>query len=95
MAPVGAYAKNKSPYGAFDMSGNVWEWVADWYAPYEGSNYESKAFGKTSRVIRGGGGGVSGVGHYAISYFFRGATRQFAEPEMESEDVGFRCVSDA
>jgi formylglycine-generating enzyme required for sulfatase activity len=30
-----------------------------------------------------------------MSYFFRGATRQFAEPEMESEDVGFRCVSDA
>jgi formylglycine-generating enzyme required for sulfatase activity len=91
MAPVGAYPKNKSPYGAFDMSGNVWEWVADWYAPYDGSSYESKSFGKTNRVIRGGGGGV---GHYAISYFFRGATRQFAEPEMESEDVGFRCVSD-
>jgi len=91
MAPVGAYAKNKSPYGAFDMSGNVWEWVADWYAPYEGSHYKSRAFGKSNRVIRGGGGGV---GHYAISYFFRGATRQFAEPEMESEDVGFRCVSD-
>jgi formylglycine-generating enzyme required for sulfatase activity len=91
MAPVGVYPKNKSPYGAFDMSGNVWEWVADWYAPYEGSTYAAKAFGKTKRVIRGGGGGV---GHYAISYFFRGATRQFAEPEMESEDVGFRCVSD-
>lgn len=91
MAPVGAYSKNKSPYGAFDLSGNVWEWTADWYAPYDGSTYESKAFGKTNRVIRGGGGGV---GHYAISYFFRGATRQFAEPEMESEDVGFRCVSD-
>jgi len=92
MAPVGAYPQNKSPYGAFDLSGNVWEWVADWYAPYEGSNYESKAFGKTNRVIRGGGGGV---GHYAISYFFRAATRQFAEPEMESEDVGFRCAVDA
>jgi len=90
MAPVGAYVNNKSPYGAFDMSGNVWEWVADWYAPYEGSDYESRAFGKSNRVIRGGGGGV---GHYAISYFFRGATRQFAEPEMESEDVGFRCVN--
>ncbi len=92
MAPVGVYPKNKSPYGAFDMSGNVWEWVADWYAPYEGSTYQAKAFGKTNRVIRGGGGGV---GHYAISYFFRAATRQFAEPEMESEDVGFRCVNDA
>jgi formylglycine-generating enzyme required for sulfatase activity len=91
MAPVGAYPENKSPYGAFDMSGNVWEWVADWYAPYAGSNYESQAFGKQNRVLRGGGGGV---GHYAISYFFRAATRQFAEPEMESEDVGFRCVSD-
>jgi len=91
MAPVGAYPKNKSPYGAYDMSGNVWEWVADWYAPYEGSSYKAKAFGKTNRVIRGGGGGV---GHYALSYFFRAATRQFAEPEMESEDVGFRCVSD-
>ena len=91
MAPVGSYPKNKSPYGAYDMSGNVWEWVEDWYEPYAGSDYQTAAFGKHNRVIRGGGGGV---GHYAISYFFRGATRQFAEPEMESEDVGFRCVND-
>ena len=91
MAPIGSYPKNKSPYGAYDMSGNVWEWVADWYEPYAGSEYQTEAFGKHNRVIRGGGGGV---GHYAISYFFRGATRQFSEPEMESEDVGFRCVND-
>ena len=91
MAPVGSYPKNKSPYGAYDMSGNVWEWVADWYEPYAGSEYQTEAFGKHNRVIRGGGGGV---GHYAISYFFRAATRQFSEPEMESEDVGFRCVND-
>lgn len=90
LAPVGSNPKNKSPYGVFDMSGNVWEWVADWYEPYAGSDHQSEAFGKQNRVIRGGGGG----GHFALSYFFRGATRQFAEPEMESEDVGFRCVSD-
>ena len=90
LAPVGSNPKNKSPYGAFDMSGNVWEWVADWYTPYAGSEHQSEAFGQQNRVIRGGGGG----GHFALSYFFRGATRQFAEPEMESEDVGFRCVSD-
>ena len=92
IAPVGSYPRNKSVYGAFDMSGNVWEWVADWYEPYEGSSYQTVAFGKRNRVIRGGGGGE---GHYAISYFFRGATRQFAEPEMESDDVGFRCVTDS
>lgn len=91
MAPVGSYPANKSPYGAYDLAGNVWEWVADWYEPYAGSSYQTEAFGKRNRVLRGGGGGV---GHYAISYFFRGATRQFSEPEMESEDVGFRCASD-
>lgn len=92
IAPVGSYPGNKSPYGAYDMSGNVWEWVADWYEPYPDSDYQVDTHGKKNRVIRGGGGGI---GHYAISYFFRGATRQFSEPEMESDDVGFRCAKDA
>lgn len=92
IAPVGAYPKNKSPYGAYDLSGNIWEWVDDWYDAYPGSDYKLPSFGKHNRVVRGGGGGV---GHYAISYFFRGATRQYSEPEMETDDVGFRCAKDA
>lgn len=92
IAPVGSYQRNKSPYGVYDLSGNVWEWVEDWYKPYPDATYQSEAFGEKNRVIRGGGGGI---GHYSISYFFRGATRQFSEPEMESDDVGFRCAKDA
>ena len=31
LKPVGSYDLGKSPYGAYDMAGNVSEWVADWY----------------------------------------------------------------
>jgi len=89
IAPVGSYPQNKSPYGVFDMAGNVWEWVSDWYQPYPGSQYQSKDFGKINKVIRGGGGGV---GHYSLSFFFRSAMRGYALPTAKSGDVGFRCA---
>jgi sulfatase modifying factor 1 len=31
LMPVGSYEKGKSPYGVYDVAGNVWEWVNDWY----------------------------------------------------------------
>lgn len=93
MAPVGFYAKNRSPYGVYDLAGNAWEWVADWYKPYPGSDYfVAEAFGEKNRVIRGGGGGV---GHYALSEFFRSAMRGYALPDSKNADVGFRCARDA
>jgi formylglycine-generating enzyme required for sulfatase activity len=91
IAEVGSFPRNASPYGVYDLSGNAWEWVADWYDAYPGSTEKSEAFGKKFKVIRGGGGGV---GHYALSYFFRGAARQYAPPDMTAEDVGFRCAKD-
>ena len=92
IAPVGAFKGNASPYGAYDMSGNVWEWVSDWYDAIPGSDYTDVEYGKKNKVIRGGSGGM---GHYAISYFYRNATRQYAPPDTMAEDIGFRCAKDA
>lgn len=92
IAPVGSYENNQSPYGVYDLAGNVWEWTADWYQPYPNSDYVSKDFGETQKVLRGGGGGV---GHYSLSFFFRSAMRGNATPDTKSDDVGFRCAWDA
>jgi formylglycine-generating enzyme required for sulfatase activity len=89
IAPVGSYPKNVSPYGAYDMSGNVWEWVDSWYQPYPGSTLQRDNFGEKNKVLRGGGGGV---GHYALSLFYRAAGRSAAPPTTTSADIGFRCA---
>ncbi len=93
VAPVGSYAADRSPYQVLDMAGNVSEWVDDWYQPYTGSDYASKDFGKTYRVMRGAAWGREG--HYAISLFQRGAYRFYLTPDSSHADLGFRCARDA
>jgi formylglycine-generating enzyme required for sulfatase activity len=92
VAPVGSYPTDKSPYGVFDMAGNVSEWVADWYQPYPGATYQSDAFGKKFKVLRGAAWGREG--HYAMHQFQRGAYRFYLDPGSILEDVGFRCAKD-
>ena len=93
VAPVGSYPTDKSPFGVYDMAGNVSEWVADWYQPYPGTTYKSDAFGEKYKVLRGAAWGREG--HYAMHQFQRGAYRFYLDPDAILDDVGFRCVKDA
>lgn len=93
VAPVGSYSTDKSPYGVYDMAGNVSEWVEDWYQPYPGSDYTSTDFGEKFKVLRGAAWGREG--HYAMRQFQRSAYRFYLSPDSTLDDVGFRCAKSA
>ena len=58
-APVGSLSESASPFGLFDMAGNVWEWTADGYDPdYYANSPDENPLGPENnelRVSRGGG----------------------------------------
>jgi formylglycine-generating enzyme required for sulfatase activity len=87
-APVGKFEAGKSRFGPYDVVGNVWEWVSDWYAPYSADakkNPTGPASGER-RVIRGG----AWNGSYAT--WLRPSFRYAQDPAALSYGIGFRCA---
>lgn len=86
---VGAYPDGISPYGLYDMAGNVWEWVADWYDAYPGNTVSDSDYGTTYRVMRGGTWGSS---DYTLRVFVRVRDTPVS---LYGSVIGFRCARDA
>jgi formylglycine-generating enzyme required for sulfatase activity len=84
---VGQHPDGASAFGVHDLSGNVAEWVGDWFGPYDRQSRDNPAGPAegTLRVIRGGS--------YADdAEQIRGGFRGSQSPNVESNKIGFRCV---
>jgi formylglycine-generating enzyme required for sulfatase activity len=103
-APVASFPANG--YGLFDVTGNVWEWVADWYRSDYYATFDLK---RTSRNPRGPedshdpsepgvakrvqrGGSFLCSSEYCTRYLV--GSRGRGEPSSGADHLGFRCVAD-
>ena len=89
LTPVGRYEKGKSPFGLYDLAGNVWEWVHDWYgAAYYEQSPERNSIGPDEgqfKVLRGGS--WSDLPKYLLTY-----GRFKLPPTTRNSYTGFRCA---
>jgi len=86
---VGSYESGKSFYGAYDMAGNVWEWVSDWYDPaYYQTSPSSNPLGAdlgSYRLLRGGSWN-------SYIHEVRSEGRLGVPPFFINHYIGFRCA---
>lgn len=87
--PADNFSSGISPYGVWDMAGNVWEWVNDWYKPdYYAERVDVNPQGPETgyyKALRGGA-------WFSDQQHVRAADRTHFNPENRYDYVGFRVV---
>jgi formylglycine-generating enzyme required for sulfatase activity len=89
VTPVGLYSKGNTAEGLCDMLGNVWEWCADWFGPYETERQENPIGPPEGnlKILRGGA-------WYSIPQVVRPSDRYRFEPAVWNYIIGFRCAGE-
>ena len=89
VSPVGSFLEGASVFGVLDMSGNVWEWVSDWYASkhYERIKLKNPLGPKKGKkkVIRGASWGSKLL-------WSRVSNRYSRNRNYRNNKIGFRCA---
>lgn len=88
-APVDTYHSTK--FGLYNMVGNVWEWVSDWWTVTHSTKMQKDPLGPPSgsdKVKKGG----SFMCHKDYCYRYRCAARSQNTPDSSANNLGFRCA---
>lgn len=90
--PVDAFPPNS--YGIYSITGNAWEWCADWFATgFDRKGQQQNPLGPPSGVAKVMKGG-SFLCHRSYCNRYRVAARTSNTPDSSASNTGFRCVMD-
>jgi formylglycine-generating enzyme required for sulfatase activity len=87
-APVGSYPTGIGWSGVYNLSGNVSEWVADWFGAYTEGRLSNPLGPSTGNEKM-----VKGCSWFFHPTYCRGATRASVDPDTRFDYLGFRCAT--